>query len=178
LQNYNEKADIWSIGVVAYVLLCGYPPFNGGSEFLTYDLVKAGEIVFPSPSWDHISEGAVGFVQRLLVLDPEQRPSASQALEDPWLKQEKVQPHGLAWAASFIPKLSRHASNVEEHHYVKHVDEEKRSMFASFKEHVKVSRKLQFRFSSFRTQICMGIFPDTFHNVLTVYRVLLLLFDR
>ena len=144
------------------MLLCGYPPFNGGSEFLTYDLVKAGEVVFPSPSWDHISEGAISFVKRLLVLDPEQRPSASQALEDPWLKQEKVQPYGLAWAASFIPKRSRYASDVEDHHSVKHVDEEKRSMFASFMEHVKVSKTLWFRFSCFRSQKCIGIFPDTF----------------
>ena len=120
-------------------MLCGYPPFNGGSEFLTYDLVKAGEIAFPSPSWEHVSEGAIAFVKRLLNLDPEQRPSASQAMEDPWLKQEKVQPHGLAWASSFIPKFSRHASEVEDHHHVKHIDEEKRSMYASWMGRTRVS---------------------------------------
>lgn len=146
--DYNEKVDIWSIGVTAYVMLCGYAPFNGGTEFLTYDLVKAGEIVFPSPSWDHISVGAIGFVKRLLNLDPKQRPSASEALADPWLRQEKVQPHGLAWAASFIPKFSRHASDVADHHHVKHVDEEKRSRFASFRDHVKSKKAYAHRSST------------------------------
>jgi len=130
--SYNEKVDIWSIGVVAYVLLCGFPPFNGGDEVLTYDLVKAGNVTFPSPAWDHISEEAVAFIKRLLELDPEKRPSASEALEDPWLKHEKVQPHGMAWAASFIPKFYRHASHPGHKHHVRHLDVEKKSMFSKF----------------------------------------------
>mmetsp|Transcript_4430 Transcript_4430/g.12735 ORF Transcript_4430/g.12735 Transcript_4430/m.12735 type:complete len:179 (+) Transcript_4430:1353-1889(+) len=130
--SYNEKVDIWSIGVVAYVMLCGYPPFNGGSELLTFELVKTGKVIFPSPSWDHISEGAIDFIKRLLQLDPDKRPSASEALQDPWLNQKKVQPHGLAWAGSFISKFSRHATDIEDHHHVKHLDHEKKSTFAMF----------------------------------------------
>jgi len=71
-------------------MLCGYPPFNGGSELLTFELVKTGKVIFPSPSWDHISEGAIDFIKRLLQLDPDKRPSASEALQDPWLNQKKV----------------------------------------------------------------------------------------
>ncbi|VEU35976.1 unnamed protein product [Pseudo-nitzschia multistriata] len=130
--SYNEKADIWSIGVVAYVMLCGYPPFNGGTEFLTWDLVKAGDVIFPSASWDHISEEAICFIKRLLEFNPDKRPSASEALQDPWLNQKKVQPLGLAWASSFIPKLSRLASDVEDARDVKHLDHEKKSIFAGF----------------------------------------------
>ena len=121
------------------MVLCGYPPFNGGSEYLTYELVKVGDVTFPSPSWDHISPGAISFIKKLLELDPDERLSATEALEDPWLNQEKVQPHGLAWAASFIPHMSHHASEVEDHHHVKHTDEEKRSKFANFMKCVRVS---------------------------------------
>ncbi len=121
-------------------MLCGYPPFNGGSEYLTYDLVKAGEVVFPSPSWDHVSDQAIAFVKRLLILDPDERLSASQALEDPWLNQQKqVQPLGLAWAASFF---TRHSSF--DHHQVKHVDEDKRSGFAKYRTDSRVSRETTF----------------------------------
>jgi len=135
--DYNEKVDIWSIGVVAYVMLCGYPPFNGGNEYLTYELVKVGDVKFPSPSWDHISEGAISFLKTLLNLDPDERVSAAEALEDPWLNQEKVHPYGLAWVASFIPHMSYfHA----DHHRVKHTDKEKRSKFANFMKHVKAKK--------------------------------------
>ena len=117
-------------------MLCGYPPFNGGNEYLTYELVKVGDVKFPSPSWDHISEGAISFLKTLLNLDPDERVSAAEALEDPWLNQEKVHPYGLAWVASFIPHMSYfHA----DHHRVKHTDKEKRSKFANFMKHVKVS---------------------------------------
>jgi len=119
-------------------MLCGYPPFNGGTEYLTYDLVKAGEVVFPSPSWDHVSDQAIAFVKRLLILDPMKRPSASEALEDPWLNQKQVQPLGLAWAASFF---TRHSSF--DHHQVKHVDEDKRSGFANYRTNSKKKKALR-----------------------------------
>lgn len=141
-------------------MLCGYPPFNGGSEYLTYDLVKAGEVVFPSPSWDHVSEEAIAFVKRLLILDPDERPSASEALEDPWLNQKQVQPLGLAWAASFF---SRHSSF--EHRQVKHVDEDKRSGFAKYRTDSKVSEEtatLLFRF-------CRSVFERDYLFVVILF---------
>mmetsp|Transcript_16141 Transcript_16141/g.26229 ORF Transcript_16141/g.26229 Transcript_16141/m.26229 type:complete len:269 (+) Transcript_16141:74-880(+) len=58
--SYTQACDIWSIGVVTYVLLVGFPPFNAGNERLTYDLVTEGKLVFPSPAWDDISpEGTI-----------------------------------------------------------------------------------------------------------------------
>ena len=155
-------------------MLCGYPPFNGGTEYLTYDLVKAGEVVFPSPSWDHVSDQAIAFVKRLLILDPMKRPSASEALEDPWLNQKQVQPLGLAWAASFF---TRHSSF--DHHQVKHVDEDKRSGFANYRTNSKVSQETTFldlsARSIFELDRCSFVFVLF---VLTLRRVLLYLILR
>ena len=69
-----------SIGVTAYVLLCGFAPFNAGSEADTYRLVEKGLVQYPSPAWDKISTEARQFVQALLQSNVEQRLSAQQAL--------------------------------------------------------------------------------------------------
>lgn len=88
---YTVKADIWSIGVVTYVLLCGFPPFNGGSEKTTYNIVKEGNLDFPSPAFDTVSSDAIEFVKRLMDKDPEKRPTASEALLDPWITKNQQQ---------------------------------------------------------------------------------------
>jgi calcium-dependent protein kinase len=51
--DYSNKCDIWSIGIIAYILLCGFPPFNGKNERITLQLVKTAQIEFPSPSWEY-----------------------------------------------------------------------------------------------------------------------------
>lgn len=60
-------------GVIAYILLCGYPPFAGDDDAEVYESVQIGEFDFPSPEWDEISDSAKDFVTRLLVKDPETR---------------------------------------------------------------------------------------------------------
>lgn len=99
--SYTEKCDLWSIGIVAYVLLCGFPPFYDASEVKTLQLVKEAEVEFPSPSWDDVSLPAKQFILRLLDRNVETRPTAQEALQDPWLHQPEVQPAGLARQASF-----------------------------------------------------------------------------
>jgi len=72
-ENYTKACDVWSLGVIAYILLCGYPPFHGDNDAQVFRKIKSGIFDFPSPEWDHISEEAKAFIQSILQLDPDKR---------------------------------------------------------------------------------------------------------
>jgi len=82
--DYGSEVDVWSIGVICYILLCGYPPFYGEDHQIFEKILKV-EYDFPKPDWDTISEDAKEFIQALLKLDPQERPTAEQCLESPWI---------------------------------------------------------------------------------------------
>lgn len=85
--NYNEKCDIWSCGVILYTLLCGRPPFYGRREAEVEDKILKGAYSFQSREGAMVSREAKMFIQKLLTYNPNQRYSASQALRDPWLQK-------------------------------------------------------------------------------------------
>jgi len=82
---YTDRCDEWSLGVITYCLLCGYPPFHGATEIATMDNVRSGSFDFPPEEWDYISPVAVNFIRQLLRVDPLIRMSAAEALEHEWL---------------------------------------------------------------------------------------------
>ncbi len=85
---YTSACDIWSVGVVAYIILCGFPPFYDESTPALVQQITSGRYEFPSPWWDAVSENAKSFVRHLLNTDPVARPSAEQALAHPWMTAE------------------------------------------------------------------------------------------
>lgn len=87
---YGPEVDNWSIGVVAYILLCGYPPFYSSSQDdgEIKKQIMAGTYHFHHPHWDNISKHAKSFVAGLLTVNPAERLSLKNALEHPWIKQE------------------------------------------------------------------------------------------
>jgi len=85
-KEYTKACDIWSIGVITYILLCGYPPFYGDSDRDIFVSVKTGRFDFPSPEWDTISLSAKDFITCLLQTDPSKRLTAGQALNHYWIK--------------------------------------------------------------------------------------------
>lgn len=79
-REYTKSCDIWSIGVIAYILLCGYPPFYGDSDTQIFESVRVGKFDFPSPEWDEISQSAKDFVVELLKKEPHNRYVSSKMI--------------------------------------------------------------------------------------------------
>lgn len=86
-KSYNEKCDVWSLGVILYILLVGYPPFNGSDDKKIIEAVKKGKYTLDEPEWDDVSEEAIDLVRKCLTYDPEKRISASDALDHSWFKK-------------------------------------------------------------------------------------------
>ncbi|CAM4683792.1 calcium/calmodulin-dependent protein kinase type 1G [Caretta caretta] len=82
---YSKAVDCWSIGVITYILLCGYPPFYEETESKLFEKIKEGYYEFESPFWDAISESAKDFICRLLEKDPNERFTCEKALRHPWI---------------------------------------------------------------------------------------------
>ncbi|OQR82906.1 calcium/calmodulin dependent protein kinase [Achlya hypogyna] len=86
----EPPADVWSVGVITYVLLCGYLPFHGVNQFHLFKQIKRGKVVFDAPYWDAISPSAKAFICAALVVDPAQRATAETLRHHDWIAAAKV----------------------------------------------------------------------------------------
>ncbi|CAM9837827.1 unnamed protein product, partial [Pylaiella littoralis] len=86
-RKYDKACDLWSIGIITYILLCGYPPFVGNSDADIFNAVQRADYRFLSPEWDEVSDEAKNLIRRLVVKDPTARLTASQALVHPWFEK-------------------------------------------------------------------------------------------
>jgi calcium/calmodulin-dependent protein kinase I len=85
---HDQRVDVWSLGVVVFVLLVGYPPFLEGNQEALFHKIRNGEWVFYEDDWKHISNEAKEFVQRVLVVDPNERWNIEECLRSPWIQQD------------------------------------------------------------------------------------------
>ena len=88
MNNYNEKADIWSCGIILYIMLCGYPPFCGKDENTIKAKILHSKPAFPTKNFKNVSIEAIDYLKSLLAYNPNNRPSAEEALENCWLINE------------------------------------------------------------------------------------------
>lgn len=88
---YGKEVDYWSIGVIMYILLCGYPPFYGESDFdIAASIVSQDEVEMPEEEWAHVSEEGREVVRRLLSRDPKTRMTLDELIEHAWKKSAEV----------------------------------------------------------------------------------------
>jgi serine/threonine protein kinase len=93
--SYGLPCDIWSVGVIVYMLLTGNPPFNGKTDAEVISKVKAGRLSKNAKNWEKISQTGRYFVQSLLRKDPSERFTAAEALQHAWLRMISIQGPGL-----------------------------------------------------------------------------------
>jgi serine/threonine protein kinase len=85
-KGYDQQSDMWSVGCIIFLLLSGNLPFMGRSQKELFRKIVAGKYEFKPEDWDSVSDDAKDLVTRLLVLDPDKRMTAAEAVRHPWLK--------------------------------------------------------------------------------------------
>uniref|UniRef100_A0A3B0N8N4 non-specific serine/threonine protein kinase n=1 Tax=Theileria annulata TaxID=5874 RepID=A0A3B0N8N4_THEAN len=98
LGNYDKACDIWSAGVILFILLVGYPPFHGNNNTEILNNVKRGTLKFVEKHWSHVSKSAIDLIKRCLHYIPKNRITAEEALNHEWILRIRtiplsVEPH-------------------------------------------------------------------------------------
>jgi len=123
-EEYTKSVDIWSLGVIFYIVLCGFPPFYHENTEKIFEQILKGYFDFPDPYWTRISSSAKDLITRMLKIDPKERITAEEALKHPWVAQIALPVDQLVVEtrhASFdgVPKMvlkAPQAMNKEEKH--------------------------------------------------------------
>lgn len=105
--NYGLSCDIWSLGVILYMLLSGKPPFNGKNDEEVIKSIKSKTYSLEGPIWEKFSTECKDFIRTLLDINPETRITAKQALENPWLELRRDEK---------LPQIKRSVMKRLKHH--------------------------------------------------------------
>jgi calcium/calmodulin-dependent protein kinase I len=104
---HDQRADLWSIGVVIFVLLVGYPPFLEEKQSDLFAKIRAGDWKFVETDWAHISLDAKALIKGLLVTDPKERWSLEESLRCRWIQQDPNQLSSVTLCDSMVSLKQR-----------------------------------------------------------------------
>ncbi|CAE8623275.1 unnamed protein product [Polarella glacialis] len=102
---YNQSADLWSCGVIMFVLLVGYPPFHGETDNEVLAKVKSGRFHFEAADWKNVSEDAKYLIRQLLKMNPPERYTAEQALNHTWVVEKAPRALNAPLSAGLVANL-------------------------------------------------------------------------
>ncbi|XP_038666743.1 MAP kinase-activated protein kinase 2-like [Scyliorhinus canicula] len=95
-EKYDKSCDMWSLGVIMYILLCGYPPFYSNHGLAISPgmkkRIRMGQYEFPNPEWSDVSEEAKDLIRKVLKTDPTERMTITEFMNNPWINQSMVVP--------------------------------------------------------------------------------------
>jgi len=125
--SYDTGCDIWSLGVITYILLTAHVPFDGSTENEVFEKIMRAAYSFPKKLFDNISEEAKDFISKIFVVDTKNRMDATQCLEHPWLSGENDNAEESSSSVSApTPKTKHELSDFRKN--IKHFAESQRDI--------------------------------------------------
>ncbi|CAI5739403.1 unnamed protein product [Hyaloperonospora brassicae] len=109
---YGAQVDCWSLGVILFILLCGYPPFPGANHATVLDKVVKADYEFESPYWDKVSDEAKDLVSELLSVDRTKRLDALGVLAHPWMDETRPSTISCTDDSELRKRMTRKCSNL------------------------------------------------------------------
>jgi len=110
-KGYTQKCDLWSLGVIVWMLLAGYPPFHGEEKQMMAK-IKLGQADWSHKSrWKAVSDDAVDFLKCLLLKDPMERPDALASLRHPWLAKREANDAPAVLSRDALRSLNKYGSS-------------------------------------------------------------------
>lgn len=117
-EKYDKSCDMWSLGVIMYILLCGYPPFysNHGAAISPgmKKRIRNGQYEFPNPEWSKVSKDAKDLIRGLLKTVPEERLSIGEVMSNKWISDNTVVPDTPLFSAKILKEDEDMWQDVQE----------------------------------------------------------------
>jgi len=117
-EKYDKSCDIWSLGVIMYILLCGFPPFYSNHGLAISPgmkkRIRSGQYEFPKPEWENISKDAKGLIQGMLKTDPSNRLTIDDVIKHKWIAQYNTVPQTPLLTSQVLKEENENWSDIQQ----------------------------------------------------------------